>query len=193
MYKIGGGWVRQRYQCYVSYVTGASNWYWLTVGQGLLSLQQVRVEGICSYFFCSITVIHFPFSSVPLFHLLCHLFCLSSFLWERTQNDPQELTCQLDQSICVQNISLKWLKINLCIEMMPCCKYNYKCVCKTLCLQITNAKVWKEHKINLLICLVFFPKYNHVIYSSFPIRSPSFKALAQIFLNILLTRFHYVP
>ena len=33
----GGGWVWQR--CCVSYViTRASNWYWLTVGQGLLSL-----------------------------------------------------------------------------------------------------------------------------------------------------------
>ena len=33
---FGGGWVVRR--CRVSYVTGASNWYWLTVGQGLLSL-----------------------------------------------------------------------------------------------------------------------------------------------------------
>ena len=31
-----GGWVWRR--CRVSYVTGVSNWYWLTVGQGLLSL-----------------------------------------------------------------------------------------------------------------------------------------------------------
>ena len=31
-----GGRVVRR--CRVSYVTGASNWYWLTVGQGLLSL-----------------------------------------------------------------------------------------------------------------------------------------------------------
>ena len=33
---IGGGRVVRR--CCVSYITGASNWYWLTVGQGLLSL-----------------------------------------------------------------------------------------------------------------------------------------------------------
>ena len=32
----GGGRVVRR--CCVSYITGASNWYWLTVGQGLLSL-----------------------------------------------------------------------------------------------------------------------------------------------------------
>ena len=38
----GGGWVRQR--CHVSYVTRASSWVWLTVEQGLLSLQQYRVE-----------------------------------------------------------------------------------------------------------------------------------------------------
>ena len=35
------------------------------------------------------------FSPVPLFHLLYYLFYLSSpFLWDTTQNDPQELTCQ---------------------------------------------------------------------------------------------------
>ena len=33
-------------------------WYWLTVGQGLLSLQQIRVEG---YFFCSFTFFYLPF------------------------------------------------------------------------------------------------------------------------------------
>ena len=34
--EVRGGRVVRR--CRVSYVTGASNWYWLTVGQGLLSL-----------------------------------------------------------------------------------------------------------------------------------------------------------
>ena len=62
VYKIlsGGGWVRQR--CSVSYVTGASNLDWLAAGQGLLSLQQVGVEGECYYFFCFLTFIHFPLS-----------------------------------------------------------------------------------------------------------------------------------
>ena len=78
-----GGWVRQR--CCVFYVTGASNWYWLTGGQGLLSLLQVKVEGECFYFFCFFTFIHFLFSPVPLFHLLYYFFYLSSpFLWETT-------------------------------------------------------------------------------------------------------------
>ena len=44
----GGGWERQR--CCVSCVSGVSNWYWLTVGQGLLPLQQVGVEGECFYY-----------------------------------------------------------------------------------------------------------------------------------------------
>ena len=93
--KNGGGvglsvWVRQRY--HVSYVTGAYNSYWLTVGQGLMSLQWVRVEGECFYFFFSFTFIQFPFSPVPLFPPLYYLFYLSSpFLWETTQNDPQGL------------------------------------------------------------------------------------------------------
>ena len=83
----GGGWARQR--CCVSCVTGASICYLLTVGQGLLSLQQVRVEGECFHFFCFFTFIHFPLSPIPFFHLS------SPFLWETTQNDPQGLTCRL--------------------------------------------------------------------------------------------------
>ena len=60
----GDGWVRQR--CCVSYVTGASNWDWLTVEQGLLSLQQVRVDGEWFYFFCFFIFIHFPLSPLSL-------------------------------------------------------------------------------------------------------------------------------
>ena len=44
----------------------ASSWYWLTFGQGLLSLQQVWVEGECFYFFCFFTVIYFPLSALSL-------------------------------------------------------------------------------------------------------------------------------
>ena len=50
----------------VSYITGASNWYWLAVGQGLLSLYWVRVEGECFYFFCFFTFIPVPLSSLSL-------------------------------------------------------------------------------------------------------------------------------
>ena len=54
-------WLRRR--CLVAFVTRASNWYLLTDGQGLLSLQQVRVEGEC-YFFYLFTFFHFPLSSL---------------------------------------------------------------------------------------------------------------------------------
>ena len=60
----GGGRVVRR--CCVSYITGASNWYWLTAGQGLLSLRRVRVEGGCFYFFCFFTFIPVPLSSLSL-------------------------------------------------------------------------------------------------------------------------------
>ena len=56
----GGGWVGQT--CRVSYLTRASSWCWLAVGQGLLSLQQVRVERKCFYFFWFFTFIHIPLS-----------------------------------------------------------------------------------------------------------------------------------
>ena len=58
-----GGWVRQR--CRVSCVTGASHWYWLTVGQGLLALQQVGSAGECFYFFCVFTFVHFHLFPCP--------------------------------------------------------------------------------------------------------------------------------
>ena len=58
-------------------VTRASNWYWFTVGQGLLSLQQVRVEGGWFYFFCFFTFFYL-FVPFPLFHLPYYLFYLFS-------------------------------------------------------------------------------------------------------------------
>ena len=85
-----GGW---NLVWYFLNVTRASKWDWLTVGQGLLSLQQVRVKGECYNFFCFFPFIHFPASPVPLFHLLYCLF-YSPFLMEMTQDDPQGLTCR---------------------------------------------------------------------------------------------------
>ena len=68
---FGDGWVRHR--CRVFCVTGASNRDWPRVGQGLLSFQQVRVEGECFYFFC-FSFIHFPLSPLFLFHVFYYLF-----------------------------------------------------------------------------------------------------------------------
>ena len=56
----------------------ASNWYWLTVGQGLLSLQQVMVEG--DLFISSVSSLSFIFLFLPcpsLSSLLLSLFSLS--------------------------------------------------------------------------------------------------------------------
>ena len=53
------------------------NWYWLTVGQGLLFLQQVRVQEECFYFFCFFTFIHFPLSSLSL-PFISSITCISS-------------------------------------------------------------------------------------------------------------------
>ena len=81
----------------VSYVTGTSNRYRLTVGQGLLSLWQGRVEG---WFFL------FPLSrsfllSVPLLHLLYYLFYLFSLSpedytkWSRRVDVSLRIICRL--------------------------------------------------------------------------------------------------
>ena len=49
------------FRCRAPCIIRASNWL-LTVGQGLLSLQQGMVEGQCFYFLCFFTFIHFPVS-----------------------------------------------------------------------------------------------------------------------------------
>ena len=69
------------WRCRVSYVTGASNWYWLTVGQGLLFLIAGKGTGGMFYVFCFFTFIPVPLSSLsllssPLLSLLS-LFFLS--------------------------------------------------------------------------------------------------------------------
>ena len=61
---VFGGRVMRRSRVY--YVTGASNWHWLTVGHGLLSLQQVSVEVECFYFFSFFTFIPVHLSSLSL-------------------------------------------------------------------------------------------------------------------------------
>ena len=75
--ETGGGWVRQR--CQLSYIIGVSNWDWLTVGQGLLFLQQVTVEGGgYFYFFCFFTSIHFPLSPLSLSFISSTISSISS-------------------------------------------------------------------------------------------------------------------
>ena len=98
----GGGRVARR--CCVSYVTRASKRYWLTVGQGLLSLLKVRIEG--NVFISSVSLLSFLFLFLPCptISSLYYLFYLfSPFLWETTQNDTQGLACRQSptQSKCM--------------------------------------------------------------------------------------------
>ena len=72
----------------------APNWYWFTVGLGLLSLLQVRVDGEYTYFFCFVTFFHFPLPPLSLFHLLYYLFYLFSFCLGDDTKCPQRLTCR---------------------------------------------------------------------------------------------------
>ena len=61
----------------------APNSDWFTVWLGLLSLQQVRVEGECFYFFCFFTFIHFPFCPVPLSFVSSTISSISPFSLRR--------------------------------------------------------------------------------------------------------------
>ena len=107
-----GGWVRQR--CRVSYVTAASSWYWPTVGQGLLSLQQVRRNVF--YFFCLFTFIHFPFPLSSYLSLLS-LFSLSRRRHKMTHKGWRvklQLNHQLNLSDCFhQNYSINPKYLNI--------------------------------------------------------------------------------
>ena len=95
---ILGCWVRQR--CRESCVTRASNWYCLIVGQGLLSLQQVRVEGNVFYFLCFFIFLFLPCPSLssPLLSLL-YLFSLS-------QGDDTKWPTRVDMSLNPNTINL---------------------------------------------------------------------------------------
>ena len=62
--------------CRVSYATGASNWYWLTFGQGLLSFQLVRVAG--DVIISSVSSLSF------IFHFLLSLSFISSTISSNT-------------------------------------------------------------------------------------------------------------
>ena len=59
-----------RQRCRISYVTRVPSWYWLTVGQRLLPLMQIRVEGQCFiyfllFFFISVSSLSFILLFLP--------------------------------------------------------------------------------------------------------------------------------
>ena len=70
------------------------NGYWLIAGQGLLSLQQVKVEG--NAFISSVSSLSFFFFSPLSLSFISFIvsYLSSPFLLEATQNDPQGLTCR---------------------------------------------------------------------------------------------------
>ena len=84
-------------------VTGASNWYWLTVGKGLLSLQQLRVQGD---FFISLFLYFHSFSffsPVPLLHLLYYFFSLFSVSLEDDIKWPTVVDVSLNPNTISQS------------------------------------------------------------------------------------------
>ena len=146
------GWLgRQR--CCVSCVTGASSWDWLTAGQGLLSLQQVRVEGECFYFFCFSTFIHFPLSSLSLSFIssiissISHLhFCgrqhkMTHKGWPVTKPQHNQFNTTSSRDIAIRQIScLIWLIYGRLIEDL------YKQIFQAL----------KGHDDHVITCLEFY-------------------------------------
>ena len=98
-----------RRRCPVAFVTGASNWYWLTVGQGLLSLQQVKVEGGCCYFFSSFVFFHFSASSLSVSCISSTFFFFISF--PLSLRDDTEWLTMVDVLLNPNTInqSIQWL------------------------------------------------------------------------------------
>ena len=84
------GWVWRR--CCVSYFTGASNWYWLTVGQGLLSLWQ----GMLLFLLFLYLISYLFFLPCP-FHLSPLLFLLS--LFSHSLGDDTKWPTRVDVSL----------------------------------------------------------------------------------------------
>ena len=121
---IEGGWVRQR--CRVSCVIRASNWYWLTGGQGLLSLQQVRVEG-GMFFISSVSSLSFVFLFLPCPSLSCLLSHLS--LFSLSLEDDTKWPTRVDVSLNPNTINQFpddnlskyesiFTKLGMCIDIM---------------------------------------------------------------------------
>ena len=104
------GWLGEaKVSCFLHH---QSNWYGLIVWQGLLSLQQVRVEGECFYFFCLLLsfiylVLTCPSLSSPLLSLLS-LFSLSL-------GDDTKWPTRVDVSLNPNTINQKhFLFVNIC-------------------------------------------------------------------------------
>ena len=88
----------------------AFNWYWLTAGQGLLSLYQVRVERECYYFFCFLTFTPVRLSSCPsLSSSLLSLLSLFSLSLGDDTKWPTRVVVSLNPNTINQSIGLGYL------------------------------------------------------------------------------------
>ena len=95
--------------CRVSCFTGASNWYWLTAGEGLLTLQLLRVEGVVGrgeyfYFFCFFTFISFPLSPLFLSFISSTISSISSFSLGNDTKWPTRVDVSLNQDTINQKL-----------------------------------------------------------------------------------------
>ena len=90
----------------ISCVTGASNEYWLTVGQGLLPLQQAGVEGE-GFYFCFITFIllylFHHFRSFSSFSSVSFISSTISSLFSLSLGDDTNLPTRADVSLNTYN------------------------------------------------------------------------------------------
>ena len=127
-----GGLVWRR--CPIAFVTGVPNWYWLTVVQGLLSLQQIRVEGEYCYFLsflsffhlplsslslsflCFLSFFHFPLSSLSLSFISSTISSISFLRFSRrrhrmTHKELRVVKPQHNQKTLLWDARLKWVKL----------------------------------------------------------------------------------
>ena len=94
-----------------SFCCGVPNWYWLTVGQGLLSLQQVRVEGGMLLFLLFLHLFHFPFSSLSLSFISSTISSLFSLSLGDDTKWPTRVDVSLNPTQSINHICLCWSEI----------------------------------------------------------------------------------
>ena len=156
---VGSGWMRQWFPA--SCVTGASNRYWLTVGQGMLFLQQVRVEG--DVFISSVSSLSFIFLLLPCPFLSSPLLSLLSLFSLSLGNDtkwPTRVDGSLNPNTIDQSIGKAVFRD-----------------CVTFWVSSFIFDVWnsnsKDTHHRLHRTLFVLPQYDNVIYTTPPPPAPS--------------------
>ena len=144
--QIYKGWLGEaKFSCrFCHRFTGASKWYWLTAEQGLLSLQQVRVERECCYFFCSFTFFHFPLSSLSLSFIFSSIASISFLPF--SGEDTKWPTMKPPDHLWAKFLS-EYLGF---IMVLALCHVDYHIYPKfwgTLTLYHTCPNIWKSHFI----------------------------------------------